>query len=559
MSFDHTIKKATTSKIVEVMLRDSSTGAGKTSIAHGDVTASYVREAGTRTAITVASGSAGDSYSSGKWAAVDASNTPGLYQLHLPDAALAAGANAVTVFLKASGVIDKVIRISLIDADLRNSTSLGLTNLSTAVSTPPTASAIADAVLDEALSGHTGSGSLGKAIGDGVSAWVTATGFNTTTPPTAGAIADAVLDEALSGHTSSGTLGKAIGDGVTAWVTATGFNTTTPPTVGAIADAVLDEALSGHTGSGSLGKAIGDGVSAWVTATGFNTTTPPTTGAIADAVLDEALSGHTSSGTLGKAIGDGVTAWVTATGFNTTTPPTTAAIADAVLDEALSGHTSSGSLGKAIGDGVSAWVTATGFNTTTPPTVSAIADAVLDEALSGHTSSGTLGKAIGDGVSAWVTANIGSLNNLSASDVNAQVDAALADIHLDHLLAVDYDPSSKPGVATALLNELVQNDSGVSQFTVNALERAPSGGGGGGSAVGSGSTSHEVTINAGGNPQDGAEVYVTTDSAGTNVVAGTLHTNALGKATFQLDAATYYLWVQKAGVNFTNPTSFTVS
>ena len=465
MSFDHTIKKATTSKIVEVMLRDSSTGAGKTSVAHGDVTASYVREAGSRTAITLASGSAGDSYSSGKWAAVDATNTPGLYQLHLPNAALAAGANAVTVFLKASGVIDKVIRISLIDADLRNSTSLGLTNLSTAVSTPPTASSIADAVLDEALSGHTSSGSLGKAIGDGVSAWVTATGFNTTTPPTAAAIADAVLDEALSGHTSSGTLGKAIGDGVTAWVTATGFNTTTPPTVGAIADAVLDEALSGHTASGSLGKAIGDGVSAWVTATGFNTTTPPT--------------------------------------------------------------------------------------------VSAIADAVLDEALSGHTSSGTLGKAIGDGVTAWVTANIGSLNNLSAADVNAQVDAALADIHLDHLLAVDYDPSSKPGVATALLNELVQNDGGVSQFTVNALERAPSGGGG--SAVGSGSTSHEVTINAGGNPQDGAEVYVTTDSAGTNVVAGTLHTNTHGKATFQLDAGTYYLWVQKAGVNFTNPTTFTVS
>ena len=368
MSYDHTIKKATTSKIVEVMLRDSTTGAGKTSVAHGSVTASYVREGGPRVAITVASGSAGDSYSSGKWAAVDGTNTPGLYQLHLPDAALAAGANAVSIFIKTSGVIDKVIRISLIDADLRNATSLGLTNLATAVSTPPAV----------------------------------------------GAIADAVLDEALSGHTSSGTLGKAIGDGVTAWVTATGFNTTTPPTVSAIADAVLDEALSGHTGSGSLGKAIGDGVTA------------------------------------------------------------------------------------------------------------------------------------------WVTANIGSLNNLSAADVNTQVDTALSDIHLDHLLAVDYDPASKPGVATALLNELVQNDGGVSQFSVNALERAPTG-------SGAGSIAHTVTINAGGNPQDGAEVYVTSDSAGTTVVAGTLHTNAQGKATFQLDAGTYYLWVQKAGVNFTNPTSFTVS
>lgn len=71
------------------------------------------------------------------------------------------------------------------------------------------------------------------------------------------------------------------------------------------------------------------------------------------------------------------------------------------------------------------------------------------------------------------------LNNLSAAEVNAEVDTALADIHLDHLLAADYDPASKPGTATALLNELMENDGGVSRFTANALEQAPSGGGGG--------------------------------------------------------------------------------
>jgi len=72
---------------------------------------------------------------------------------------------------------------------------------------------------------------------------------------------------------------------------------------------------------------------------------------------------------------------------------------------------------------------------------------------------------------------IAALNDLSAADVNAEVDTALADIHLDHLLAADYDPASKPGTATALLNELVENDGGVSRFTVNALENAPSGSG----------------------------------------------------------------------------------
>jgi hypothetical protein len=73
-------------------------------------------------------------------------------------------------------------------------------------------------------------------------------------------------------------------------------------------------------------------------------------------------------------------------------------------------------------------------------------------------------------------AAIAALNNLSAAQVNSEVDTALADIHLDHLLATDYDPASKPGVATALLNELVESDAGVSRYTANALEQAPTGG-----------------------------------------------------------------------------------
>ena len=77
-----------------------------------------------------------------------------------------------------------------------------------------------------------------------------------------------------------------------------------------------------------------------------------------------------------------------------------------------------------------------------------------------------------DGLGA-LKALIDALNDLSAAAVNAEVDTALADIHLDHLLAVDYDPASKPGTATALLNELVESDSGVSRFTANALEQGP--------------------------------------------------------------------------------------
>ena len=75
-------------------------------------------------------------------------------------------------------------------------------------------------------------------------------GANTTTPPTAAAIADQVWDEATADHTSAGTYGKAVGDGVTAWVTATGFST---HDAAAVADAVWDEAQADHTSAGSFG------------------------------------------------------------------------------------------------------------------------------------------------------------------------------------------------------------------------------------------------------------------------------------------------------------------
>ena len=70
--------------------------------------------------------------------------------------------------------------------------------------------------------------------------------------------------------------------------------------------------------------------------------------------------------------------------------------------------------------------------------------------------------------------NVDQIEKADPSDtINAACDTALSDIHLDHLLAATYDPASKPGVADALLNELIENDGGVSRFTANSLEEAP--------------------------------------------------------------------------------------
>ncbi len=61
-----------------------------------------------------------------------------------------------------------------------------------------------------------------------------------------------------------------------------------------------------------------------------------------------------------------------------------------------------------------------------------------------------------------------------------------------------------------------------------------------------------------GDPIDGAEIWMSTDSAGSNIIAsGT--TNDSGIVIFYLDSGTVYVWRSKAGWNFDNPDQETVS
>jgi len=147
---------------------------------------------------------------------------------------------------------------------------------------------------------------------------------------------------------------------------------------------------------------------------------------------------------------------------------------------------------------------------------SAIAAAVWNEPTSGHTTEDTFGEQVATDIDT-ILVDTDSLNGtkipdtLSLSAINAEVDGclelydapkhselttaiatlatpaqvltqatlALTDLHLDHLLAANYDPAAPPGDSNALLNELIQDGggTGVSQFTANALERGPSGAG----------------------------------------------------------------------------------
>ena len=110
------ISQGTTSKLIEVMMRSSTTGMGLTSLAYGSVTLDYVREGAASADNHVACVSMTQgTWASKGWAEIDSTNMPGLYQLGIPDAALAASALAVTITLRATGAIDKSIRILLSD------------------------------------------------------------------------------------------------------------------------------------------------------------------------------------------------------------------------------------------------------------------------------------------------------------------------------------------------------------------------------------------------------------------------------------------------------------
>ena len=77
--------------------------------------------------------------------------------------------------------------------------------------------------------------------------------------------------------------------------------------------------------------------------------------------------------------------------------------------------------------------------------------------------------------------------------------------------------------------------------------------------VGAISWTYTLTDSVSGGPIDGAEVWVTSDSAGSNVIAsGTTDTS--GEVTFMLDAGTVYIWAKKAGYNIdASPDEETVS
>ena len=118
MAYDDLILgTAANSKILEVSLRDSTTGQLKASVVYGSVTYSYLREGDDANKATGACVNATlDTYTDHGW---KETGIAGIYQFGVPQAALATGKNAVTIKLTASGAIDVCKRIIITGANLR--------------------------------------------------------------------------------------------------------------------------------------------------------------------------------------------------------------------------------------------------------------------------------------------------------------------------------------------------------------------------------------------------------------------------------------------------------
>lgn len=153
------ITKGATDKTVYIKIIAEDTGIPDTSIAYdtSGIDLEYVRAGAAAVDITEATQTANGAHSDGGFVHVG----HGVYRLDLPDAAIASGADSVEVIGTVTGMTVIGCTIQLTGADL-SSTLLTLQQ-------------IVDGILDEALSGHSTAGTVGKAILDAIKTGVSYT------------------------------------------------------------------------------------------------------------------------------------------------------------------------------------------------------------------------------------------------------------------------------------------------------------------------------------------------------------------------------------------------
>jgi hypothetical protein len=139
------IKKGTTSKRLAIFIQDSSSGvgAGLAALLFNSAGLSwyYWRESegdAGGTVVALATATRG-TFASGGFKEKDATNLPGFYEIGIPDAALATGANWVVMQLKgAANMVQLTLEIQLVDYDPQDGAALGLTDIAVIKADLPT-------------------------------------------------------------------------------------------------------------------------------------------------------------------------------------------------------------------------------------------------------------------------------------------------------------------------------------------------------------------------------------------------------------------------------------
>lgn len=190
----------TTSKLLRIFVQNSTvtTGAGLTALAFNTagLTGYYIREgANATTQITLATQTLG-TWATGGFIVVDGTNMPGMYEISIPNAAIAAGAKSVVIYYQgAANMAPVVLEVELTAVD-NQSTAFGLSIAKTTNIT---------GFNDIAASAVVSSGAI-TTSGGAVSTVTTVTN-----QLTAAAIATGVWQDATAGDfTTASSIGKAL-------------------------------------------------------------------------------------------------------------------------------------------------------------------------------------------------------------------------------------------------------------------------------------------------------------------------------------------------------------
>ncbi len=142
-----------------------------------------------------------------------------------------------------------------------------------------------------------------------------------------------------------------------------------------------------------------------------------------------------------------------------------------------------------------------------------------------------------------------ALGGYAAPDAGGYVVVSESDGLLPATLTALAEVDIEPNTNQATINDILEDTGTTLPALINTR-----------STLGAGTLTfvYTLTNSVTGLPIADADVWATTDTGGTNVLASG-RTNASGQVTFYLDAGTVYVWRQKSGWNFVNPDTETIS